>query len=608
MSRKHYEWKLRDKTLRLGEHTLVMGILNVTPDSFSDGGKYADPDRAFARALELEEQGADIIDIGAESTRPGSARVSEAEELRRLIPVLKRLQGRLTIPISVDTYKSAVAAKALELGAEIINDPSGLTFDPDLARAAAKANAGLILNHMRGTPETWAKLPPLKDPILTIATELDSATHRAIRAGVDRKRIVADPGLGFGKRKEQNSEILARLDEFQPLDLPLMVGASRKHFVAKPSEDRTEFASAAAVTASILNGAHIVRVHDVVAMKAVIEVADEIARARAEREEAERAAKAALREEAKRSSGPRRDASPSRQQAGPQRFSVPVVTGVARPSAFPLRSTRQPDAPVATPATFGAVLPSVPAESLVEASQDDFLPSYGTPDLVTGELPDLGDEHDLEESEDLDLEDKAPARYAAPTPAKREFTAKAPDRRSKEGKQRKGAGWEGKPRGFRPGGPRPEFKRRDEDDARRSSPPARRGAYSRQEPSDAPRPSDREGSADRGRPAFRGKPPLGKKPFGKKPSFGRKPFGDKPEFGDRKRFAGKPSFGRKSFGDERESGDKAASGEKPAFGNKPRFGGKKLFGGKPSFGRKPGGKFRGKPRGKPSGRSSPGHD
>lgn len=159
MSRKHYEWKLRDKTLQLGERTLLMGILNVTPDSFSDGGKYSDPDRAFARAMELEEEGADIIDIGAESMRPGSMRVSEAEELRRLIPVLKRLQGRLTVPLSVDTYKSGVAAKALELGADIINDPTGLTADPELARAVIQANAGLILNHMRGTPETWAKLP-----------------------------------------------------------------------------------------------------------------------------------------------------------------------------------------------------------------------------------------------------------------------------------------------------------------------------------------------------------------------------------------------------------------------------------------------------------------
>src|SRR5271167_3908921 len=149
MPRKRFEWKLRDRTLSLGERTLVMGVLNVTPDSFSDGGKYLDPDRAFARAIELEELGADIIDIGAESTRPGSERVSEAEELRRLVPVLKRLRGKLAIPISVDTYKSAVAEKALEHGAEIINDPSGLTFDPLLARTVANHNGAIVLNHMR---------------------------------------------------------------------------------------------------------------------------------------------------------------------------------------------------------------------------------------------------------------------------------------------------------------------------------------------------------------------------------------------------------------------------------------------------------------------------
>src|SRR5579859_859080 len=165
MPRKHFEWKLRDKTLSLGDRTLIMGVLNVTPDSFSDGGKYADPDRAFARAIELEEEGADLIDIGAESTRPGSARISEAEELRRLVPVLKRLRNKLTIPISVDTYKGNVAEKALELGADAINDPSALTFDADLARKAAQVNAGLILNHMRGTPETWVKLPPLKNAL-----------------------------------------------------------------------------------------------------------------------------------------------------------------------------------------------------------------------------------------------------------------------------------------------------------------------------------------------------------------------------------------------------------------------------------------------------------
>ena len=308
MPRKHYEWKLRDKTLQLGERTLVMGILNVTPDSFSDGGKYDDPDRAFARAIELEEEGADIIDIGAESTRPGSARISEAEELRRLVPVLKRLRDRLTVPISVDTYKAGVAAKALELGADIINDPTGLTMDPDLARAVTQGDAGLILNHMRGTPDTWAKLPPLKDPISTIAIELGAAMHRAVRAGVERKRIVADPGLGFGKRKEQNLEILGRLDELAGLDLPLMIGPSRKHFLASLREPvpaivsplETEFASAAAVAAAILFGVHIVRVHDVKAMRAVIEVIDEIARARAVAQEAAQAADRAARQESRR--------------------------------------------------------------------------------------------------------------------------------------------------------------------------------------------------------------------------------------------------------------------------------------------------------------------
>jgi dihydropteroate synthase len=282
MPRKRFEWRLRDRTLQLGERTLIMGVLNVTPDSFSDAGKYQDPDRAFARAVELEEEGADLIDIGAESTRPGSARISEAEELRRLVPVLKRLRNKLTVPISVDTYKAAIAEKALELGVDVINDPSALTFDADLARKAAHANAGLILNHMRGNPETWAKLPPLNNVIRTIAAELDASVHRAVRAGLDRRQLVIDPGMGFGKRKEQNAEILAQLGELARLELPILVGASRKHFLTRESDVETEYATAAAVAASVLNGAHIVRVHDVKAMRAVVEVADEIARSGAE--------------------------------------------------------------------------------------------------------------------------------------------------------------------------------------------------------------------------------------------------------------------------------------------------------------------------------------
>jgi dihydropteroate synthase len=281
--RKRTVWKLKQREIQLGDRTLIAGILNVTPDSFSDGGRYADPDSAYARALDLQEQGADIIDIGAESTRPGSTRVLEAEEKRRLIPVLKRLRGKLDVPISVDTYKSAVAENALETGAEIINDPSGLTFDAQLAKVAAKYDAGLILNHMRGTPETWAKLPPAKDVMLTVIDDLRAALHRAALAHVDRLRIVIDPGVGFGKRGEQNAELLARLDEMRKLEMPLMVGPSRKQFLRQESLQATEFATAAAITAAILGGAHIVRVHDVAAMRPAVALADAIVRnARAE--------------------------------------------------------------------------------------------------------------------------------------------------------------------------------------------------------------------------------------------------------------------------------------------------------------------------------------
>lgn len=253
-----------------------MGVLNVTPDSFSDGGKYSDPDRAFARAVELEEEGADILDIGAESTKPGSARISAAEELRRLIPVLKRLKDKLGIPISVDTYKAEVAERAFEYGVEIINDPSGLTFEPQLARTVSNHDGGLVLNHMRGRPETWAKLGPMREPVATIVKELEAAVSRARGVGIDKSRLVIDPGFGFGKRKEQNSLILDRLGEFGALDTPILVGPSRKSFLTKASPEESNYATAAAVAACILRGAHIIRVHDVRAMRAAADVADEI--------------------------------------------------------------------------------------------------------------------------------------------------------------------------------------------------------------------------------------------------------------------------------------------------------------------------------------------
>jgi dihydropteroate synthase len=286
---KRYQWKLKKRELNLGERTLIMGVINVTPDSFSDGGQFADPDRAFARAMELEEQGADILDIGAESTKPGSQRISEAEELRRLIPVLKRLKDKLSIPISVDTYKSSVADKALEHGAEIINDPTGILLDQALPKIVTKHDAGLIINHMRGTPETWAKLAPLKDLMRSIMIDLDAALNRARLAGVTKHQLVIDPGLGFGKRREQNSEIIARLAHLRSFDLPIAIGPSRKSFLKKEGEVETEFATAAAVAASIFSGAHIVRVHHVQAMKAVVETADVIQQARELEEEQERA-------------------------------------------------------------------------------------------------------------------------------------------------------------------------------------------------------------------------------------------------------------------------------------------------------------------------------
>jgi dihydropteroate synthase len=283
VARKLYYWKLNRREIQLGERTVLMGVLNVTPDSFSDGGKYSEPDRAFARALEIEEQGADIVDIGAESTRPGSAPISAAEETRRLIPVLKRLKDRLGIPISVDTYKAEIAERALDLGVEIINDPSGLTIEPQLARVVSNHNSGLILNHMRGRPEIWAKQAPMPDPIATIIRDLEAAVSRTRHVGLERSRIVVDPGIGFGKRKEQNSLILGKLGQLAVLDQPVMVGPSRKSFLAHEQDEETRCATAAAVAASVLGGAHVLRVHDVREMRAAADVADEILRALATR-------------------------------------------------------------------------------------------------------------------------------------------------------------------------------------------------------------------------------------------------------------------------------------------------------------------------------------
>ena len=282
MIRRRHEWKLRNRTILLGSRTLVMGVLNVTPDSFSDAGRYLDPDIAYARALEIQEQGADILDIGGESTRPGSRRISAREELDRIAPVLKRLKNKLAIPISIDTYKAEVAERALELGAEIINDVSGLTFDPALAEVINRRDAGLVLMHIRGAPETWAQLAPLPDVMGVITRDLEAALGHARRSGIDRRRMVIDPGIGFGKRGDQNYEIVMQLDRLSAVEQPVLVGTSRKSFLghtARLSQEALVFGTAATVTASILHGAHIVRVHDVRAMGEVVRVADELLKA-----------------------------------------------------------------------------------------------------------------------------------------------------------------------------------------------------------------------------------------------------------------------------------------------------------------------------------------
>jgi dihydropteroate synthase len=278
MPRKPQEWKLRTGRLLLGERTLISGVLNVTPDSLADGGRYLDPELAFARALELAEQGADIVEIGAESIRQGSARVSEAEELRRLVPVLKRLRGALSIPICVETYKAAVAEKAMAYGVEIIKDPSALIWEPDLAKVVVQHDAGLIIQHMRGKPDTWGKLPGLQDPAGSLITELKASVSRAVRQGLQPQRLVIDPGLGMGKRKEQNSDILRDLDRFEEIPVPLQLSPTGKQFVTSPTMEMSLPMWTAAAVAAILRGAFILRVHDVAAIRPAILVADELVR------------------------------------------------------------------------------------------------------------------------------------------------------------------------------------------------------------------------------------------------------------------------------------------------------------------------------------------
>jgi dihydropteroate synthase len=287
--RKRFRLRLRSRTLTLGERTLVMGVLNITPDSFSDGGEYLDEEAAVARALQLERDGADILDIGGESTRPGAAVIQTEEELRRILPVIKILRGKLHIPMSIDTRKADVAKAALDAGAEILNDVSGLRMDPRLAEIARHARVPLILMHMRGTPQTMQRGPFARDVIRDVKAGLRDALARAKRAGLSRTHVLLDPGIGFGKRREQNFEILAHLAEFASLGCPIVIGTSRKAFLGKalagpdgltaPVGERL-LGTAVTVTASILAGAHIVRVHDVAEIVRAVRVADQIVNAR----------------------------------------------------------------------------------------------------------------------------------------------------------------------------------------------------------------------------------------------------------------------------------------------------------------------------------------
>lgn len=278
MKRRTFALRLPARTLALGQHTLVMGILNVTPDSFSDGGLYLDANAAVTRAIAMKAAGADIIDVGGESTRPGSAGVSAEEEMRRILPILRGLRGKIRIPISVDTSKAEVAEAAAEAGAEIVNDVTGLRNDPRIAEVARRRKLGLILMHMRGTPQTMQTTPFARDVIRDVNVGLRRSIALASKAGVAKSQIVIDPGIGFGKSHEQNCEILRRLPEFAKLGFPLLVGTSRKSFLGTALMQNTEndriWGTAATVAASILQGAHIVRVHDVAEMAQVARVTD----------------------------------------------------------------------------------------------------------------------------------------------------------------------------------------------------------------------------------------------------------------------------------------------------------------------------------------------
>jgi len=282
LSRTHYTIHCRKRTFTLGKRTLLMGVLNVTPDSFSDGGLFFDKEAATARGLKMVEEGADLIDIGGESTRPGSKPLGLDEELRRVIPVIESLAKEMDVPISIDTYKSNVAKKAIEAGAQIINDITGLQLDPSLSQVAAKEDVPLVLMHVRGNPETMQKNIHYESLFSEIIQYLKDSIQRAESAGVDPEKIIIDPGIGFGKTVNDNLLILKNLQEFKILGKPLLLGTSRKSFIGKIlNADVTERleGTLSSIVVGVLNGAHIIRCHDVIQAKKAIAIADAVRQA-----------------------------------------------------------------------------------------------------------------------------------------------------------------------------------------------------------------------------------------------------------------------------------------------------------------------------------------
>ncbi len=281
-----FQWNVGSRVLELGRRTLIMGVVNVTPDSFSDGGLYIDAEKAVVHAEQLLDEGANIIDVGGESTRPGVTEpISEEEERKRVLPVIRDLKRRRPAAVvSIDTYKASVARAAVELGAEVVNDVSGFRWDPKMAKTLAELKVGAVLMHTRGRPEEWRSLPPIGDPVLMVKRDLRQWAEAATLAGIKRDRLVLDPGFGFGKRFEENYPLLAHFAELQQTGFPLLAGVSRKSFIGRmlardgkdAAIDERLYGTLAAETALILRGAHIIRTHDVRFAVEAARVADAI--------------------------------------------------------------------------------------------------------------------------------------------------------------------------------------------------------------------------------------------------------------------------------------------------------------------------------------------